>query len=91
MFFITPGTAKAAIGVGEHMMSCPHCESDQYADTMVYSLYWNIAGIPMFPYGKEANVICSHCGYNRYGVVFGPKLISNFDEIKRQHRHPWFT
>ena len=90
-YFIKYGITKSPINIGEYMIKCPSCESDQMADVMILSNYAYFFVIPIFPVGKEANVFCKNCNLKRYGAGFDSKLISNYEEIKSLYRHPWFT
>jgi len=91
MFFVKFGIATSPIGIGEYMVKCPSCESDQWADIVVLSNYAYFFVIPVFPVGKEANIFCKKCGLKRYGSAFDPRLISDYEQVKKQYRHPWFT
>lgn len=91
MFITKFGIQQAAIDVGEYLVCCPSCECDHWADVMVISNYYHFYYVPIFPIDKEANVICKKCGCKRYGTSFGKKLLSNYDEVKRFYRHPWYT
>ena len=91
LFFIKYGIARDPIDVGEFMIKWPSCETDQWADVMVSSVYSHVFYIPLFPSGKDAVVVCKKCGLRRYGVPFDSRLISNFHEVKRLYRHRLFT
>lgn len=91
MFFVQYGITKSPIDVGEYIVKCPSCESDQWADVMVLSNYAYFFVIPFFPVGKEANIFCKNCNLKRYGASFDSKLISNYEEVKKHYSHPWFT
>ena len=85
------GRKKAYINIGEINIKCPSCESHNWADMMVYSYYYHIFWVPIFPFDKEASVACQKCGLRRHELSFSERLISNFDEIKDKYRHPWYT
>ncbi|MEO6231643.1 MAG: hypothetical protein ABJB11_11390 [Ferruginibacter sp.] len=91
MFFIKYGIATSPIDVGEYLVKCPSCESDQWADVMILSNYAYVFVIPIFPVGKEANIFCKKCGLRRSGASFDSKLISEYEEVKKFYRHPWFA
>ena len=91
MGFIIYGRKTVNIGYDEFLVKCPACESSNWADIMVVSSYYHMYWIPIFPYEKEANIICRKCGLKRYEVPFTSKLISNFEEVKGKFRHPWYT
>ena len=58
---------------------------------MVYSNYYHIFWIPIFPFDKEVSVACTKCALRRHGLSFNQRLINNFEEIKNQYKHPWYT
>jgi hypothetical protein len=85
------GNKETPIGLDEFLIKCPSCETHSWADIMVLSNYYHIYWVPMFPFEKNANVICKKCGLKRYGRSFDASLISNYNEVKNNFRHPWFT
>jgi len=91
IFLIKYGVASSPIDIGEYLLKCPSCESDQWADVMVISNYYYFFFVPISPIGKEVNVFCKTCGLKRVGAPFNSKLFSNYEEIKHLYRHPWFT
>ena len=91
MGIIIYGNQETPIGVEEFLIRCPSCEAHHCADVMVSSNYYHIYWIPIFPFEKNANIICKKCGLKRYGMSFSPSLISNFAEVKGIFKHPWFT
>jgi len=91
MSLIIFGVTQTPIGVDEFLISCPSCETHSWADIIVMSHYFHIYMLPFFPTNKDANVICKTCGLKRYGISFDQRLVSNYDEIKKEYRHPWFT
>jgi len=91
MFIAKFGVKQTPIDIGEYIVSCPSCESSNWADVMVISNYYHFYYVPIFPIDKEANVICKKCGYKRYGASFSSKLFGSYNEVKHLYRHPWFT
>lgn len=85
------GLERASINTGEFLVRCPSCETTQWAEIMVSSVYSHLYYIPLYPNDKDAFVCCKKCGLKRYGVAFNVKLINNFEEIKGKYRHPWYT
>jgi len=85
------GIERAGIGTGEFLVKCPSCETNQWAEILVSSVYSHIYFIPLYPSDKDAYVSCKKCGLKRYGVPFNVKLINNYEEIKDKYKHPWFT
>lgn len=90
-FFVKYGVATSPIDIGEYMVYCPSCECDQWADVMILSNYYYFFVVPIFPVSKEANVCCKECGLKRYGSSFNSQLLSNYEQIKKYYRHPWFA
>lgn len=91
MGLIIYGSKKVPIGYDEFLVKCPTCETSSWAEIMVVSSYFHMYWLPIFPYEKEANIVCKKCGVRRYGRPFDSKLISNFEEVRREFRHPWFS
>jgi len=91
MGIIFYGSKETAITVDEWMVNCPCCETHNVADAMVMSKYYHIYWVPIFPFDKPVNVICQQCGLTRSGITMNTNLVSNYEEIKRRYRHPWFT
>ena len=89
--FIKYGIATSPIDIGEYLIKCPACESDQWADVMILSNYYYYFVVPIFPVSKEANISCKKCGLKRYGASFNSDLLSNYEDIKNKYRHPWFA
>ncbi|MEO8413298.1 MAG: zinc-ribbon domain-containing protein [Ginsengibacter sp.] len=85
------GTREIPIGMDEFLVKCPSCEGYSPADIMIVSKYLDFFWVPLFPIDKDANVSCKTCGLNRFGMNFDSGLITNYDEVKRKFRHPWFT
>lgn len=85
------GIERTPIDVGEYLVKCPSCETHQWADIMVNSVYSHFYYIPLLPNDKDAIVICKKCGLKRYGVPYNARLISNYDEVKNLYPHKWFT
>lgn len=91
MAFFYYGVKKANIGMDEFLVKCPSCEADQFADVMITSNYYHIYLVPIFPFEKEANIVCQKCGLRRYDVPFNKRTFKNYGEIKHKFRHPWYT
>src|SRR3569833_445176 len=91
MAFLIYGTLETPIAVDEFFIRCPSCEKDSPADAMIVSRYFHLYYIPIYPMGKEANIICKQCGIKRYGLPFDADLISNYEEVKMKFKNPLFT
>lgn len=86
------GKRKTLIGSYEAFMyECPHCEKHNTTILSVYSWYYHIFWIPLFPFDKEAYALCTECKAKRNESRFGPKLVTDFKENKKKFRHPWWT
>lgn len=85
------GVHNANIGMGEFMVYCPSCEADNFADFMTTSNYYHFYLVPIFPFEKEANIVCQKCGLKRYNVPFNSNVVQNIHEIKGKFKHPWYT
>jgi len=85
------GVKKATIGLDEMLVKCPSCEADNFADIMITSNYYHIYFVPIFPFEKEANIICQKCGLKRYDVPFNARTFKNYAGVKNKFRHPWYT
>lgn len=86
------GKRKGLIGSYEAFMyECPYCEENNTTTLYVYSWYYHIFWIPLFPFDKEAMALCTECKSKRNESRFGPKLVSEFKENKYRFRHPWWT
>jgi len=85
------GLERTPIGIGEFLVKCPHCETDQWADVLVSSVYSHFYFIPLYPTDKDAMVVCKKCGLKRFGVPLNSNLVSNYQEVKKLYRHRWFT
>lgn len=85
------GVKKINLGIDEQFVKCPACESHKMADVMVRGQYYHFLHITIFPFGKEVNIICQECGIKRYELPFDESLFSNYEDMKRRFRHPWYT
>lgn len=85
------GNKQTPIGLDEFLIKCPSCETHNWADVMVLSNYYHLYWVPMFPFEKNANIICKKCGLKRYGRSFDESLISNFNDVSNKFKHPLFT
>ena len=88
MAFYAHGTKKVPIRADELLVRCPACEAAEWADVMVWSNCYHIYWLPVFPYEKEADIVCKNCGLKRYGRSFDAQLFSNFHEVEDNFRHP---
>jgi len=85
------GIKQILIGYDEFLIKCNSCEKHSWGEILVTSKYYHFYGTPLFPAEKEANISCKSCELKRYGVPFDKDLITNFEEVKDNFKHPWFT
>jgi hypothetical protein len=85
------GSRKYPIGTFDPpFYKCPKCEELHTTYVVVYSICYHVYWIPVFPYQKDAIATCSGCGFHREEVRFGPALIKEFAEKKKDYKHPWW-
>lgn len=85
------GNKKSNIILDEQLVHCPYCEKDCFADILVYSVYFHVYWVPIYPISKQADIICQGCGGKRYEVALKPSLFKNYPEIRNRYRHKWYT
>jgi hypothetical protein len=83
MGIIFYGWRTVAMGADDILVSCPSCEGTTTADIMVYSKYFHIFWIPMFPFEKTALTVCAGCGLKKYGI---PSIQNPSSTIKLSSR-----
>jgi MFS-type transporter involved in bile tolerance (Atg22 family) len=92
MAFIIYGSRKTSIGIFEPpFYKCPNCGELHTTYIIVYSIYYHIFWIPVFPYQKDAIANCSACSFLRNEIKFGPNLIKEFEEKRKEYKHPWWA
>jgi ribosomal protein L37AE/L43A len=86
------GSRKAKIGSYDvFMYQCPFCEQNNSTRITVLCIYYHIFFIPFFPYAKDAIANCNNCNASMKEINFGPKLIEEFRETKKNFKYPWWT
>ena len=90
MGLIFYGSGKKIIDVDEFLTKCPACETDQWANVAVNSVFYHIYWIPVFAYQKETNIVCRKCGLKRYGLPASEQYLKGWEEKKHEYRHPWY-
>ncbi len=92
MGFMVYGSQKTSIGIFEPAFyKCPNCEENNTTYIVIYSIYYHVFWIPVFPYQKEVVANCSECGFLRNEIKFGPELVKLFKEKRKDYRHPLWT
>jgi zinc ribbon protein len=91
MGIIFYGVKQVPIGMDEFLVRCPSCEGHSFADVVIISKYFHVYFIPIFPFQKEANIVCKTCGLRRNNIPFERRLFSEFDNANKRFRHPWYT
>ncbi|ANE52165.1 zinc-ribbon domain-containing protein [Flavisolibacter tropicus] len=87
--FIIYGWRKKMVGAFDAFLyKCPYCEQTNTTTIAVYSKYYHIFWLPLFPYAKEAHAGCSSCNAARDDNKFGPELTKQAKEIQKEVKHP---
>jgi hypothetical protein len=84
---IYAGTLQTPIDTVTIFTDCPVCNSHQHCDLLVYSEYFHIYGLPIFPTSKSALLICTNCGYKRTPLFNRGFILSNSIDA-RLFKHP---
>lgn len=90
MLFIYGWRRKMVGAVDAFLYKCPFCEEINTTTIIVYSKYYHIFWIPIFPFAKEAHASCSSCNASRGDNKFGPELTKQANEIIKRFRHPFY-
>jgi hypothetical protein len=70
---------------------CPYCEKESSTEVFIYSRYFHIFWIPVFPIAKEAVAKCNECDTTRPDERFGPKLNEHLKEELNNTKHPFYS
>ncbi len=90
--FIIYGSKKSYIkGYDPFMYKCPYCEEQNTTSINIYSKYYHIFWVPVFPFDKEGIATCNNCDAMRGEEKFGPILTSKFKEVTNKMKHPFYT
>jgi hypothetical protein len=84
---ILAGTQQTPINTVTIFNECPVCTSQQDCDLLVYSNYFHMFGLPIFPVDKTALLICTNCQYKRT-PLFNSKFIASNAIDDRLFKHP---
>ena len=77
------------IGVDDAFLyECPFCEETNTTSIAVYSKYYHIFWVPLFPVAKESHASCSSCHSSRDDNRFGPELTKQAAVIQKEMKHP---
>lgn len=91
MAFFIHGKQRTSIGLFEPpFYKCPNCNEHNTTYVIVYSFYYHLFWIPIFPFEKDAVANCSECSFTRTEIKFGPDLIKEFNEKRKEYKHPWW-
>ena len=88
---IFKGFAEVIIGFEETFLKCPSCEVDTQQEILIVSKYFQVYGIPMLPTGKEVHTHCLKCGLRRNNIPLEKQFFSDYENLKKKYKHPWFT
>jgi hypothetical protein len=90
--FIVYGKKKFFIRIFEPLFyKCPYCDSENSTEVFIYSRYFHIFWIPVFPIRKVAVAKCTECDTLRPEERFGPKLTEHLKEELKNIKHPFYS
>lgn len=90
--FIAYGKRKFLIRIFEPLFyKCPFCETRHTTEVFIYSYYFHILWIPVFPIRKIASAKCTECDTLRSEERFGPKLVDHVNEELKNVKHPFYS
>jgi hypothetical protein len=70
------------------LYECPYCEETNTTTIAVYSKYYHIFWLPIFPFAKDAHANCSSCHASRGDHKFGPELTKQAQAIQKEMKAP---
>jgi len=70
---------------------CPFCETTNSTEVFIYSNYFHLFWIPVFPFAKSAVAKCTTCNSVRAEDRFGPKLNEALKEESSKTNHPIYS
>lgn len=90
--FLIYGKRKFFIRLFEPLFyKCPYCDNVNSTEVFIYSRYFHLFWIPVFPFKKEAVAKCNECNTTRPDERFGPKLTEHLKEELNNTRHPFYS
>lgn len=88
MLFIYGWRRKMVGAFDAFLYQCPYCEQTNTTTIAIYSKYYHIFWLPLFPYAKDAHASCSSCHASRDDHKFGPELTKQAAVIQKEMKHP---
>jgi len=73
------------------LYKCPYCDEINSTEVFIYSYYFHIFWIPVFPTRKIAVARCTECNASRSEERFGPKLTEHLEIELKNTRHPFYS
>ncbi|MGB4774847.1 MAG: hypothetical protein WBP45_06730 [Daejeonella sp.] len=70
--------------------SCPSCSKAESLRAIGFIRYAHVWYIPMFPGGKRAVAICSHCQYCMQGREIPANIASQLQQCREEIKYPWY-
>jgi len=70
--------------------ACPNCASPDTLKASVFSRYFHLYWVPVFPYSKPTVLHCAHCGADWEGKAITPELQPLVRSLKQETRAPWW-
>ena len=90
--FLIHGKRKFFIRLFEPLFyKCPYCDKINSTEVFIYSRYFHLFWIPVFPIRKEAVAKCNECDTARAEERFGPKLTEHLNEELSNTKHPFYS
>ena len=88
---IFKGFSESIIGFEENYLKCQSCKVDTEHEILFISKYFHVYNIPLLPTSKEVHAHCLKCGMRRYNIPLEKQFFSDYENLKKKYRHPWFT
>jgi len=90
--FLIRGKGKFFIRLFDPLLyKCPYCDEINSTEVFIYSNYFHIFWIPVFPIKKVAIAKCTECNATRSDERFGPKLTEHLEEELKNTKHPFYS
>jgi hypothetical protein len=70
---------------------CPYCDTENTTEVFIYSYYFHVFWIPVFPIKKVSTAKCTACESLRSEERFGPKLTDHVNEELKNTKHPFYS
>jgi len=86
------GKAKFFIRIFEPLFyKCPYCDEVNSTEVFIYSYYFHVFWIPVFPIKKVSTAKCTSCDSFRPVERYRPKLADHVNEELKTTKHPFYS